>query len=212
MARLKIFDNATGLWVYVGGGDESPYVGPEPPIVVMDGMLWWDTDDNSILPSTLDPATLVADAAFTTALAANATYNAVLNARYAPISLGVKAYHVYSTQVNSGVSNAAADTGSTVSWTGVSGRLYKVTYCANRIVVPSGALASIVIANAANSTMFNAGIVNVVGDQGFTFIGYYTGSGAQTLKVRAASNTASPIIFQNGTWASWMIIEDIGPV
>lgn len=65
MARLKIFDNATGLWVYVGGGDESPYVGPEPPVVVMDGMLWWDTDDNSILPSTVDPAVLAADLAFT---------------------------------------------------------------------------------------------------------------------------------------------------
>lgn len=56
MARLKIYDAALTQWVFAGGGDTEPYVGPEPPIVVTDGKLWWDTDDTSILPMTVNLA------------------------------------------------------------------------------------------------------------------------------------------------------------
>lgn len=75
MSRLKVFDAVLDEWVYVGGGDETPYVGASPPVVVTDGMLWWDTDDSSIMPDTIAPSVLAADSAFTS--------------KYVPIAGGV---------------------------------------------------------------------------------------------------------------------------
>lgn len=75
MARLKIFNATTGLWEFAGGGDTEPFVGPSAPLTVYDGKMWWDTDDNSLIPQTLDPNVLAVDAAFTS--------------RYVPIAGGV---------------------------------------------------------------------------------------------------------------------------
>lgn len=63
MSRLKVYDLATATWIYVGGV-EPVSVGTSAPPSPSDGKLWWDTDDDSVLPLTFDPNTLAVDAAF----------------------------------------------------------------------------------------------------------------------------------------------------
>lgn len=113
MPRLKIFNAASGLWEFAGGGDTEPFVGPEPPLSVTDGKLWWDTDDNSQVFSNVNPAVLAADPAFTE--------------KYAPLEIGVVA-HTAILSDHTGIAAGPTDiTGFTHTINTFANRLYRVS-------------------------------------------------------------------------------------
>lgn len=124
MPRLKIFNAASGEWEFAGGGDTKPYVGPEPPVVISDGKLWWDTDDNSILPVTVDPNILAVDPAF--------------SSRYAPTPrMGSKII-----TVDQGAISSVADlVNFTITFTVIAGHAYEVAWLMQLLQVTSGAAA-----------------------------------------------------------------------
>lgn len=63
MSRMKVYNLATATWEYMAA--VAPVsVGPSAPLSPVDGQLWWDNDDTSLIPSTLDPNTLAVNAAF----------------------------------------------------------------------------------------------------------------------------------------------------
>lgn len=64
MSRLKVYNLATGLWEYAAA--VAPVsVGPSAPPSPVDGQLWWDNDDDSLIPSTIDLTSAAEDPAFT---------------------------------------------------------------------------------------------------------------------------------------------------
>lgn len=75
MSQLKIYDLAAGVWRYVSSPSLIVAVSDSPPPSPVNGALWWDTDDTSLLVDTVAPITLAADPAFTS--------------KYVPISGGV---------------------------------------------------------------------------------------------------------------------------
>jgi hypothetical protein len=81
MSQLKIYDLATHTWKYVSSPSQMVAVSDAPPATPYNGMLWWDTDDASLLVDTVAPVTLANDPAFTTKYApitVNGTYVPVL--------------------------------------------------------------------------------------------------------------------------------------
>ena len=65
MSQLKIYDLATASWKYVSSPSQMVAVSDSPPVAPINGGLWWDTDDASLLVDTIDPNVLAINAAFT---------------------------------------------------------------------------------------------------------------------------------------------------
>jgi hypothetical protein len=128
---------------------------------------------------------------------------------------GVMGYVVRSSG-NVTVTTALADiTGASVSFTAVANRGYKVTFTALVSKNTAAGYFNWFITDGANAVQ-NDGYMDIVLGKAISFSTSYvvTGlaAGAQTLKMRATTDTNNVTVFASGTTKYTFIVEDIGPV
>ena len=128
---------------------------------------------------------------------------------------GVMGYVVRSSG-NVTVGTSLADvTGASVAFTAVANRAYKVTFSALITKSSTAGYFNWFITDGANVVQ-NDGFMDIVLGKTITFTTNYvvTGlaAGAQTLKMRAVTDTAGMTIYATGTNKYTFIVEDIGPI
>jgi hypothetical protein len=128
---------------------------------------------------------------------------------------GMVGLDVNTTPTASGVSSSYADTGVSITFTAVDNRWYRISYKAGRVLKNTTDGIAVVSFTYAGGTLIDQVAVQRLTastDYGITGITYtaFTG-GSQTVKVRAYTTDANSATFQNGSVASILIIEDMGP-
>ena len=121
--------------------------------------------------------------------------------------------YVYSTAGNVGLTTTGADiAGASVTFTAVSGRLYKVGYNAQIQKTVTAGFVEIFITNGAGTVLFD-GFTNVAAAAyvNFSISTVLTGlSGSVTIKARGVVDTGAATIFRNSGNPTSFVVEDIG--
>lgn len=146
-------------------------------------------------------------------LANHATRKSYTDALVANLPKGLMGQHAYGVATNSGVSGAFADTGCSVTFTAVAGRKYKLSYTASRIACASATVVIAQFTDATNTLIAYVGVADLPASASDQMSGqcvWSPAAGSQTVKVRASSSVASATVFQQGTYSSYLIVEDIG--
>ena len=128
---------------------------------------------------------------------------------------GRVAYQANSTATNSGVSSASADVGPTATFTALANRRYRATVTISRIDSSAANTLVVTFADAASSTISFLGVLTVGAGSSSALSGSVEltpAAGSYTVKVRASANTATAAVFQSGSFASYLLVEDIGGI
>lgn len=200
MSRMKVYNLATATWEYMAA--VAPVsVGPSAPPSPVDGQLWWDNDDVEPVQSNFSTTALANDAAFT--------------GKYAPISLGVKAY----SQTN--VAQNGLGVGPTImnnlaaSFTAVTGRLYKVSYGVSVRQQTSTGLVTLqtyeTVVGVGTILHYEFKRVGAPDYEYFHGFFYHTpAAGTRTYRIQVGTSAGSLDV--NALGYSQLIVEDIGAV
>jgi hypothetical protein len=121
--------------------------------------------------------------------------------------------YVRSTAGNVTLNTTTADiAGASVTFTAVSGRLYKATYNAQMQKITTDGFIEIFITNAANAILFD-GFTNVLAANylNYSVSTVLTGlSGSVTIKARGVVDTGTATIFRGANNPTSFVVEDIG--
>jgi hypothetical protein len=127
---------------------------------------------------------------------------------------GQVGYVLSSTGGNITLNTTSADiAGASVTFTAVSGRLYKATYNAVMQKVTTNGFIEVFITNASNTVLFD-GFTNVLAAN---YLNYSVStiipglSGSVTIKARGVVDTGTATIFRSSANPTSFIVEDIGP-
>ena len=120
-----------------------------------------------------------------------------------------------STSNQTSISTQADITFATLTFTAITGRLYRVTLTARFAQITSTGTQSLSLQTGASGagTEFattNTPSVAANGSGVGTIVGFITGNGSTSVHARAATS-AGTITVQNATTTGWFVVEDIGP-
>ena len=122
--------------------------------------------------------------------------------------------YVFSTGGWQTLTTTIADiSGASVSFTAVSGRLYKVTYNAIVQKISTTGTVNITITDSSNTTLFNSfSTITTNLFLNYSLSTVLTGlSGSVTIKARGATGSGSANLFRDTTYPTSFVVEDIGP-
>jgi hypothetical protein len=178
MSQLKIYDLATASWKYVSSPSQMVAVSDSSPVSPLNGALWWDTDDASLLVDTVAPSVLAADPAFTS--------------RYMPIKR-TGTYTPTLTNMSVGTGGSAANTCAwtyhdgllTIDWVAILGTSGASVTGSIGFSLPAGFTCDRVSTNIVASL----GVTLIAAGNYVEGVAHHSAAGTITLLARTASGT-----------------------